>query len=168
MVSVLVPVGAAASALRLEYAGDPEPAGRTRGHDAVWLGHAWVDGRHDAADLAELVRRVRDTGIHDLYVHTGPLEFDGALDARLYSGAPRLLDQVHRALPGVRVQAWLGQEISHGGSRGLHLDDEATRDRIRAGAQQVLDAGFDGVHRDLEPCYSDDGTSWTFWTGCTP
>lgn len=156
---VLVPVVAVAIALRLEYAGDPGPAGRTRGHDAVWLGHAWVDGRHNAADLESLRAQVHGTGIRDLYVHTGPLEHNGSLDPKLYPGSARLLSEVHRVLPGVRVQAWLGDVISHdGGDDGLHLDDEATRARVQGSAQQVLAAGFDGVHLDLEPNYSgDDG-----------
>jgi hypothetical protein len=45
-VAAVLAVPAAAVALRLEYRGDPAAAGRSRGHDAVRLGHAWVDGRH--------------------------------------------------------------------------------------------------------------------------
>jgi hypothetical protein len=154
--TVLFSATAIGVALRLEYAGDPDAAGRTRGRDAVWLGHAWVDGRRDAADLTALVRRVQGTGIHDLYVHTGPLAHDGSLDASLYPDAQWLVREVHRALPGVRVQAWLGDIVSHDGSPGLRLDDAATRSRIRASAAQALDVGFDGVHFDLEPMYSGD------------
>lgn len=153
---VLVPVAAAGTALRLEYAGDPEGAGRTRGRDALWLGHAWVDGRRDAADLAALAKRLGGTGIRDLYVHTGPLEHDGSLDAALYPEAGRLVRAAHRALPGVRVQAWLGDIVSHQGSPGLRPDHAATRSAVAASARQVLDAGFDGVHFDLEPMYSGD------------
>ncbi|MCZ4096692.1 hypothetical protein C8250_012225 [Streptomyces sp. So13.3] len=156
-VVLLVPVVAVAIALRLEYAGDPGAAGRTRGHDAVWLGHAWVDGRHTAADLEALRVQAQGTGIRDLYVHTGPLEQNGSLDPTLYPGAAWLIGEVHRILPGVRVQAWLGNVIAHhNGDDGLHLPDEATRARIQASGQQVLAAGFDGVHLDLEPNYSGD------------
>ncbi|MFE2429917.1 hypothetical protein ACFXJ5_24615 [Streptomyces sp. NPDC059373] len=162
--AVLLSATAIGVSLRLEYAGDPDAAGLTRGRDAVWLGHAWVDGRRDAADLAALVHRVQGTGIHDLYVHTGPLAHDGSLDASLYPDATWLVREVHRALPGVRVQAWLGDIVSWGsprtesggGSPGLRLDDAATRSRIGASAAQALDVGFDGVHFDLEPMYSGD------------
>jgi hypothetical protein len=154
--ALLLPVLGAGIALRLEYAGDPGAAGRTRGRDAVWLGHAWVDGRRDAADLAALLREVRGTGIRDLYVHTGPLEHDGSLDPGLYPDAGRLIAELHRALPGVRVQAWLGDIVSHGGSPGVRTGDPATRSRIRDSAEQVLGAGFDGVHFDLEPVHSGD------------
>jgi hypothetical protein len=148
-------VAAAALALRLEYAGDPSPRARTRGGDAIWLGHAWVDGRKGPADLAALAARVRGTGIRDLYVHAGPLEHDGSLPATAYPRARELVDAVHRELPGVRVQAWLGDLVAHD-SPGLHLARADVRERITGSAGQVLDAGFEGVHFDLEPVWSGD------------
>ena len=156
VLAVAVPLLAAGVALRLEYTGDPSGAGAGRDRNAVWLGHAWVDGERDGTDLDALARRLRGSGTRDLYVHTGPLEFDGRLDAGLHPGARDMIRRMHTALPGVRVQAWLGQVLSHDGSEGLHLDDPATRDRIRDSAAQVLAAGFDGVHLDLEPMYSGD------------
>jgi hypothetical protein len=147
---------AATTALRLEYQGSPAAGGRTRGHDAVWLGHAWVDGRRTAADLEDLRRHVAGTGVHDLYVHAGPLEHDGSLDPALYPKAAAMIAGIHRVLPGVRVQAWLGDTIAHGGTPGLHLSEPAVRDRIRASAAQILDAGFQGVHLDLEPVADGD------------
>ncbi len=68
-------------------AGDPEPGTRTRGRAAVWLGHAWVDGRNGDAELASLARRIRGTGIRDLYVHAGPLRHDGTLPAKRHPRA---------------------------------------------------------------------------------
>ncbi|MFD8592371.1 hypothetical protein ACFV1B_23005 [Streptomyces sp. NPDC059637] len=157
LVALLVlPPAAGAAALRLAYRGDPSPQARTRGQDAVWLGHAWVDGRRDGTDLAALAERVRGTGVKDLYVHTGPLEFDGTLDRKLYPRAAWLVKAVHRELPGVRVQAWLGQVLSHNGSTGLRLPSGSARRNVARSAEQVLDAGFDGVHFDLEPMRSGD------------
>jgi len=155
-VLVSLAVLTAATGLRMEYAGHPAAAGRTRGHDALWLGHAWVDGRRTPADLSRLGRQVRATGIHDLYVHAGPLDHDGGLDLRLDPGAAHLLDDLRRVLPGVRVQAWLGDKVAHDGHPGLHLDDPAVRDRILDSADRILDAGFQGVHLDLEPVASGD------------
>lgn len=37
---VLAPFAMAGIALRVQYVGEPDPRAHTRGHDAVWLGHA--------------------------------------------------------------------------------------------------------------------------------
>ncbi|WP_035851243.1 glycoside hydrolase family 18 protein [Kitasatospora azatica] len=150
---LVLPVGSAALALRLADAGDPAAQARSRGRDAAWLGHAWVDGHKGPAELAALPQLVRG-GIRDLYVHTGPLEADGSLRADRYPQARQLVDAVHRELPGVRVQAWLGNVVAPEHEEGLHLDRPEVRQRITESAAQVLDAGFDGVHYDLEPVHS--------------
>ncbi|HKT01054.1 MAG TPA: hypothetical protein VJT31_16125, partial [Rugosimonospora sp.] len=93
---------------------------------------------------------VRGTGIRDLFVHTGPFRDDGTLDAGLRPRARWLTGALHAALPGVRVQAWLG---AHPGR--LRLGSAATRAAVLGAVGQVLDDGFDGVHYDFEPV--DDG-----------
>ncbi|MFE2354987.1 hypothetical protein [Streptomyces parvulus] len=153
---LLVPLLTALTALRVNYTGDPADGTYTRNRDAIWLGHAWVDGRKDDADLAAFARRVRTTGIRDLYVHTGPLEHDGTLPKSLYPEARWLIDAVHRDLPGVRVQAYLGDVLATEGPDGMRLDDAGTRAAVVGSARQVLDAGYDGVHLDLEPLHSGD------------
>ncbi|MDF3298085.1 hypothetical protein [Streptomyces tropicalis] len=153
---VLLPLLAAGTALRLNYAGDPGDGTYTRGRDALWLGHAWVDGRKKDADVAALARRLRGTGIRDLYVHAGPLEHDGTLPASAHARAPWLVAAVHRALPGVRVQAWLGDKLATESPDGLHLERPATRAAVVRAVRQVLAAGFDGAHVDLEPLHSGD------------
>ncbi|GGS26197.1 hypothetical protein GCM10010238_13210 [Streptomyces griseoviridis] len=55
--ALLVPVLAVQAALGLNCAGDPADGTRTRHRDALWLGHTWVDGREEDADLAALGRR---------------------------------------------------------------------------------------------------------------
>lgn len=147
-VPVLV-ITAAGVALRVEDTGRLDPQAWTRGRDAVWLGHAWVDGRRTDADVGALARRLRGSGVHDLFVHAGPLEGDGSLPAGRYANAAWMLSALHTALPGVRVVAWLGQVV--GGAGGVDLGSEATRVRIEQSAAQVLAAGFGGVHYDFEP-----------------
>jgi hypothetical protein len=122
-----------------------------RGDDALWLGHAWVDGRRTPADLSTLVSRLRQTGIRDLFVHVGPLSDDGSLNPALSPRARWLLTGLHRQLPEIRVQAWLGDLVGPG---GLDLASPATRTRALGAAAQVLAEGFDGVHYDLEPVAS--------------
>ncbi|WP_249416136.1 hypothetical protein [Streptomyces sp. TS71-3] len=157
VVLLLVPAVVAGVELRIGYAGDPAPGTTTRGRDALWLGHAWVDGRKDDADVRALGKRLEGTGIRDLYVHAGPLEHDGSLPDSVHPKAAWLVATVHRLLPGVRVQAWLGDELATEGPEGLHLEDAATRDRMVTSTRRILAAGFDGVHFDLEPLHSGDG-----------
>jgi hypothetical protein len=145
-----------AAALRINYTGEPREDARTRGRDAVWLGHAWVDGRKQPSDVTALARKLRGTGIRDLYVHTGPLEFDGDLAPSKSWRAGWFITAIKRQLPGIRVQSWLGQTLDTEVSTGLDLADRDTRRRIADSARQVLDAGFDGVHLDLEPAHSED------------
>ncbi|ALC21080.1 glycoside hydrolase family 18 protein [Streptomyces pristinaespiralis] len=152
---LLVPPLAGAVALRINYAGDLRDGTRTRGKDAIWLGHAWVDGRKKDADVRAFAERIRGTGIKDLYVHAGPLEHDGTLPRDRYPRARWLLDAVHREMPGIRVQAWMGDVLANGGPDGLRLDARS-RDAVVGSARQILDAGFEGVHFDLEPLLSGD------------
>ncbi|PNV32914.1 hypothetical protein C1708_11755 [Streptomyces sp. DH-12] len=153
---LIVPLLAIETALRVNYMGDPADGTYTRNRDAMWLGHAWVDGRKKDADVAGLARRLKDTGIRDLYVHSGPLEHDGTLPESAYPRARWFIGAVHRELPGVRVQAFLGDVLANGGPDGLELSDAATRAEVVRSAGQVLDAGYEGVHLDLEPLHSDD------------
>ncbi|MFF2382857.1 hypothetical protein [Streptomyces sp. NPDC058108] len=153
---VLLALLAAGVSLRLNYAGDPAAGTYTRHRDALWMGHAWVDGRKKDADVGALAARLRGTGVRDLYVHAGPLEHDGTLPGSAYPQARRLIGAIHRELPGVRVQAWLGDELATEGPVGLRLERAATRTAVVRSAGQVLDAGFDGVHFDLEPLHSGD------------
>ncbi|MFF6993415.1 hypothetical protein ACFY93_00415 [Streptomyces sp. NPDC008313] len=153
---LVVPLLAAGTALRINYTGDPADGARTRGRDAVWLGHAWVDGRKKDADMTALARRLDGTGIRDLYVHSGPLEHDGSLPKSAYPRARWLIESVHRELPGVRVQAWLGDVLATEGPTGLRLERAGSRAAVLRSARQILDAGYDGVHFDLEPLHSGD------------
>ncbi|MFI6828632.1 hypothetical protein ACIBG5_16110 [Kribbella sp. NPDC050241] len=141
--------------LRLQYVGEPAADTRTRNHDALWLGHAWVDGRKTAADVTALAQQLKGTGIRDLYVHTGPLEHDGSLPlAKVSPKARWFTEAVRTAAPDVRVQAWLGDVVQPGKDPGMDLDDAAVRTRVVASAKAVLDQGFQGIHYDFEPVKS--------------
>lgn len=138
---------AAFSALDL---GAVSSTAHTTGNDALWLGHAWVDGRRGQADVAALGTQLRETGIRDLFVHVGPLDQNGSLVPALRPQARWFVDATHRALPGVRVLAWIG-DIVRPRDGGLNLEDPRTRQQIVAGVGSVLSDGFDGVHYDFEP-----------------
>ncbi|MFF0538054.1 glycoside hydrolase family 18 protein [Streptomyces coelicoflavus] len=153
---LLVPLLTAETALRINYMGDPAAGTHTRNRDAMWLGHAWVDGRKKDADLKALARELKTTGIRDLYVHTGPMEHDGTLPKSLYPRARWLVDGVHREMPGIRVQAFLGDVLATESPDGMRLERAGTRAAVVDSARQVLDVGYDGVHLDLEPLHSGD------------
>lgn len=150
-VLLMVPVLALTALLtKLWVAGSGEvPAGaRSSGNDAMWLGHAWVDGRKTQSDVDALAVQLKQSGIRDLFVHSGPLRPDGTVDPSLRPRAKWLTDALDRAAPEVRVQAWLGAVVAED---RLNPDDPGIRERMVSSSRQVLDEGFDGIHYDLEP-----------------
>jgi hypothetical protein len=131
--------------------GQPPARIAATGGDGLWIGHMWVDGREGEANVAELAATARADGIKDIFVHDGPLNDDGTLPLQLDQKAAWLVATLHKLAPGVRVQAWLGQEIGTG-SGVLNLADKATQARMVGSAKYALDVqGFDGVHFDMEP-----------------
>ncbi|GAA0400683.1 membrane protein [Acrocarpospora corrugata] len=143
-----------ATVLRLDYAGTPAPWAKSTGNDALWLGHAWVDGRRTAADVNTLAARLG--AMKDVYVHSGPLDADGTLPTAKYPNAANLLTWWKARLPGVRLSAWLGQTVNPDDEGHLDLADPATRARVVAGAKALVDLGFDGIHYDFEPVPDGD------------
>ncbi len=53
---------------------------------------------------------------------------------------------MHRELPGVRVQAWLGDKLATESPDGLRLQNPGTRTAIVTSTRQILAAGFEGAH----------------------
>lgn len=148
---VVVLSGLLAGAHRLQFTGAPASWAKSTGNDALWLGHAWVDGRRTEKDVEELAARLKSTGIKDVYVHTGPFAQDGSVQPR-YPVASEFVTWFHRHAPGVRVQAWLGQKVDG----YLDLDDARVRDRILTSVGQIVGLGFDGLHYNFEPIGDDD------------
>ncbi len=152
VVTLLVLASLAAIALRLQFTGTPAAWAKTSGHDALWLGHAWVDGRKTRSDVEALAVRLRATGIRDVYVHSGPFDYDGTLSPAKYPNARNFLTWWRELVPGVRVSAWLGQTLKN----GLDLSDPAARARVVSGAADLVRLGYDGVHYDFEPVPNGD------------
>ncbi|MFI6451158.1 hypothetical protein ACIBF6_06345 [Streptosporangium amethystogenes] len=138
--------------LTLQFTGTPAPWAKTTGHDALWLGHAWVDGRKTHDDVRTLAARLRKTGIKDVYLHSGPFDRDGTLPIERYPRAVDLLKWWREELPKVRISAWLGQKVDG----TLDLDDAASRRRVLDGARAIMALGFDGVHYNFEPIGDGD------------
>lgn len=149
---IVLLVVAAGVAMRMQYNGTPATWARSTGHDALWLGHAWVDGRNKQPQLDALAARLRGGGVRDVYVHVGPFDLNGRLNPAKYPDARGFLRRFRATLPRVRVQAWAGQRVDH----GLDLGDKKTRGRILDGVRDLRRAGFDGVHYNFEPMSSGD------------
>ncbi|MER6944894.1 hypothetical protein ABT294_12800 [Nonomuraea sp. NPDC000554] len=152
LVVVVALLGLLAGALRLQFTGDPAAWAKSTGNDALWLGHAWVDGRRTEQDFQGLAARLRTTGIRDLYVHSGPFEWDGRLDPAKYPNARNFVQWGKKYLPGVRLSAWLGQAVKN----GLDLDDPKARQNVLDGVADIMRTGFDGVHYNFEPIGDGD------------
>lgn len=152
---VVLPLVAAVAFLRGMYGGPIDSEAHTRHRDAAWLGHAWVDGRHDETDVAVLAARLEDSGVSDVYVHAGPLTAEGALPSERHPRAEWLLGALAERLPEVRVQAWLGNMLATDTAGGLRLDPD-TRAAVAGSARQAVDLGFDGVHLNIETVVSGD------------
>ncbi|MEV6156639.1 hypothetical protein AB0L53_40480 [Nonomuraea sp. NPDC052129] len=149
---VVALLGLLAGALRVQFTGDPAAWAKSTGNDALWLGHAWVDGRRTEQDVERLAVRLRATGIKDLYVHAGPFEKDGQLKPDKYPNAGNFVRWGRQYLPGVRISAWLGQKVDG----FLDLDDAKSRENVLAGVAAIMKTGFDGIHYNFEPIGDGD------------
>ncbi|MEV1177344.1 hypothetical protein [Nonomuraea sp. NPDC049784] len=149
---VVALVGLLAAALRIQFTGAPAAWAKSTGNDALWLGHMWVDGRRTERDVEQLAVRLRATGIKDVYVHSGPFDWDGTLNPAKYPTAGNFVKWMHERLPTVRVSAWLGQSVKN----GLDLDDPKSRENVLAGVAAIMKQGYDGIHYNFEPIGDGD------------
>ncbi|GAA3705788.1 hypothetical protein GCM10022224_084060 [Nonomuraea antimicrobica] len=149
---VVALAGLVAVALRLQFTGAPAAWAKSTGNDALWMGHMWVDGRRTEEDVEQLATRLRATGVKDVYVHSGPFEWDGRLDPAKYPNAGNFIQWMRKHLPGVRVSAWLGQTVKN----GLDLDDPKSRENVLAGVAAIMRQGYDGIHYNFEPIGDGD------------
>lgn len=148
---VVALVGLLAVALRLQFTGAPAAWAKSTGNDALWLGHAWVDGRRTERDVERLAVRLRATGIKDVYVHSGPFEADGRLDPAKYPNAGNFISWMRAQLPGIRISAWLGQTVDADLDDDLDLDDPKSRANVLTGVAAIMKTGYDGIHYNFEP-----------------
>lgn len=123
-----------------------------KGHNAVWLEHKWVGEYSSEAEIQQLVNKLKDHDIDTVFVHSGPLEADGDIDAETYKYAVEFVEGVKRFDNNIQVQAWLGQV------RGK-IDLAAPEVRHNVAKQCMIFAqliGFDGIHFDIEPVWDGD------------
>ena len=148
-------LAAFAGAAYLRYHGDL-PLQAQHGPVGLWLEHRWVVEPQSPGAYDALADELRRHGITDVFAHVGPLDGRGAIPPERYPNAAAFVTALHARLPGVHIQAWMGQmEKRRGGP--LDLSDPDTRAVILRTAALFLDLGFDGIHYDIEPLQRDDG-----------
>lgn len=121
-------------------------------HNAVWLGHEWVDEFKSEAEIKDLVEKLQWAEMDTVFLHSGPLDENGAVSSDLYPYARRFLRVAKNFEPEIEYQAWLGQVRSK-----IYLEQEAVRQNVaQTAVKMVEEVGFDGIHFDVEPIWDED------------
>ncbi len=131
---------------------EPRPETETRfdrGLNGLWAGHKWFTGvsvRGDEpvtdADLEEFAGTVARHGIRYVYIHVGPVQPNGTIED---TPSP-LLGRLMARTPETTHLAWLGGLTSK-----QDFEDPQWREHFFETVEQMMAAGFDGVHLNFEP-----------------
>ncbi len=131
---------------------EPRPETEARfdqGLNGLWAGHKWFTGVSvrsgepvTDADLDAMAETVSRHGIRYIYIHVGPVLPDGSIED---SPSP-LLGRLMAQSPEVVHLAWLGSLTGK-----LDLQDPRWVERFLETVDQMMAAGFDGVHLNFEP-----------------
>lgn len=123
-----------------------------KGHNAIWIGHAWVGEEKSYNEIKDLVDTLEKHEIDTVFVHTGPLNYDGNVDPEIYKYAISFLDQAKKLNNNIEYQSWLGQI-----RRKINLSDKEVRINVAKLSSMLTQMiGFDGIHFDIEPVWDDD------------
>ena len=103
------------------------PLQQQSGPVGLWLEHRWVGETQTAAAYDALADELRRHGITDVFAHVGPLDGHGCDSASALSERRvTFVAALHARLPGIHLQAWMGQmEKRRGGP--LDVADPGTR-----------------------------------------
>ncbi|MBB4930303.1 hypothetical protein F4561_001123 [Lipingzhangella halophila] len=157
LAAILVVAVGAGVLLGTQYSGTPAPWAASQGSNAAWLSGAWVNGEKDVDDFTDLVRRVEQGELTELYVHVADIDSEGGSDSAGYDSAGTFLDWAENELPDVTVLGWM-EHSTEGSSLAEGRFDEDARAEIAATAGEVTDAGFAGVHLAISPVTTNDST----------
>lgn len=135
------------------YSYKAEPA-RPSAENGVWLGHRWLTPQPDVAQLAH---RVKQYGLRHLYIHAGPIDWQGKVAALPdeWDG----LAELRRHCPEARLYAWLGglnADFLGAAEDTVDLSSARVRANLVATGRHLIEAGFDAIHYDLEPVREGD------------
>ena len=121
-------------------------------HNAIWVEHAWVGDEKSSQEIKELVEILTKHEIDTVFVHSGPLGYNGEVEPEVYQYAMNFLDAAKKFNPEIEYQAWLGQI-----RRKIKLSEEEVINNITKLSTILTEmVGFDGIHYDIEPVWDDD------------
>jgi hypothetical protein len=126
------------------------------GPNAVWARHQWAGAPKSERRYKQFFDLLKRNKITDCYFHVGPfMGGGGEIPPEKYRYAPQLIRAARRIYPGLRVHAWVGQTEKQGGGP-LDISSPETRAQILKTSAALLNAGFDGIHYDIEPIHDND------------
>lgn len=152
ILAIAIPVLALISELRFRTS---IPDVYSGGRNGMWLRHSWVGDSRTVREYDDLAAMLKRMGITDAFFHAGPFRGDGTIPPAKYSYAPDLIRNIRRTEPDIRLYVWLGQVEAKGGGL-LDISYPQTRETILRTATRFLEMGFDGIHLNIEPIYSND------------
>ncbi|MDS1271171.1 hypothetical protein RIF23_12785 [Lipingzhangella sp. LS1_29] len=157
LAAVLLVVLAAGLLLRMQFTGEATPEATSMGADAAWVSGSWVDAAQSPTpqERDALIETLEHAELAEIYVHVGELSADGELDPEGYTDATEFLDTVSQAAPDTRVLAWISH-TAQGSSLTEDRFDDATLSTTVATAEEVVAAGFSGVHYAISPVTTND------------
>lgn len=121
------------------------------GANAVWLGIEWVNQAHSAAEILNLANILDKQQIRYVFVYTSYLKPGGYFNPT-YSYAGQFIQTLKATEPDLNVQAWIGLPLEY-----VDLGDSAVRRQIAEFCTILIrEEGFDGIHLDPEPVFSND------------
>jgi len=121
-----------------------------RGTNAVWLGVEWVNEPHTIEEIDALADMLTTQQIHYVFVYASYLKANGRFNPT-YAYASEFVQTLKTMQPDLNVQAWVGLPLTR-----LDLSDILMRKEIAQFCVDLVQEGFDGIHLDPEPVFSND------------
>lgn len=126
------------------------------GENGLWLRYKWYFGEKSEAERQDLAHKLKERQIRYAYFHVRSIERDGALRFHYPQTARRLLTDLRRDAPGVKLIAWVYAGNQHGAGE-VDLSKQTVRRKMVSEAHWLLkECGFDGVQWDYESCPDND------------
>jgi hypothetical protein len=134
----------------------------TLDQNAAWISVDWTSQPADEAAVAELAANASARRFRYLFPFTTYLKADGEFSPS-YSHAAEFVRQFRRFNRETYLLAWIGIGLPIRNQRGLgiqgwvNLADQETRRKITSFVAMLVDeAGFDGVHLNIETVLTGD------------